>query len=271
MKSRRYRRSWYERRLPLPLRGLIVLAAGLGVFLCGQLVVDGYRATMVYREAPVCEGAGQGRGEGCVRTAEGKVTDRATGEHCTSSGTSGGGGTVTAGGTTAGGGMATAGGGVGGAVTAGGVTAGGGGGTTCTRYYRVEVEWPERTEWLSVDSDAYDEVASGDRARLRLWEGEVVRLEVRGHTHTYPTSSESGVGVWLAVAALILATGVWGAVSGRLSGLIAFPNFGWLFVAVGIGWLGSMALFGGHVLVWAFAILWTGFAVFWIVGAWRDG
>ncbi|MFF8605775.1 hypothetical protein ACF06X_07540 [Streptomyces sp. NPDC015346] len=272
MKSRRYRRSSYGRRLPLPLRGLLVLAAGLGVFFCGQQVVEGYRATMVYRDAPVCagEGEGWGRGEGCVRTAVGTVTDRRTGENCTSSGTSGGGAPVTVGGVTAGGGMATAGGSMGGTVT-GGVTAGGGGGTTCTRYYRVEVEWPERTAWLSVGSDTYDEAEKGDRAKLGLWQGEVVRLELRGHTHTYPPSSQSGVGMWLAIAALILAIGVWGAVSGRLSGLLAFPNFGLLFVAVGVGWLGSMALFGGHVVVWAFAILWTGFAVFWTWGAWRDG
>ncbi|MBT2444780.1 hypothetical protein J7E93_32735 [Streptomyces sp. ISL-36] len=235
MKSTGYRRSWYERRLPLPLRGLLVLVAGLGVLFCGQQILEGYRTTMVYRDAPVCEG------QGCVRTAVGTVTGRKTGEHCTSD-TSGG-----AAGTT------------------------GGGGTTCTRYYRAEVEWPGRTASLSVDSDTYDEVRAGDRAELRIWRGEVVGLLVRGHNHSYPPSSQSGVGPWLALASLILATGVWGAVSGRPSRLLAFPNFGWLFVAIGIGWLGSMALFGGHVLVWAFAILWTGFAVFWIVGAWRDG
>lgn len=32
-----------------------------------------------------------------------------------------------------------------------------------------------------------------------------------------------------------------------------------------------MALFGVHPLIWGFAILWTRFAVFWIVGAWRIG
>ncbi|MET9433955.1 hypothetical protein [Streptomyces sp. NPDC006551] len=221
---------------------------------------------MVYREAPVCEG------EGCVRTAAGTVLDRRTGERCTSNGTTGGtsvGGTAA--GMTAGGGMATAGGSMGGAG-AGGITAGGGGsgGTTCTRYYHVEVEWPDGTAWLTVGSDTYDEVRTGDRAELRLWQGEVVRLVVRGRTHEYAPSSQDSVMPWLALACLIVAAGAWALVSGRPSGILAFPNFGWLFVAVGVGWLGSMALFGGHVLIWAFAIVWTGFAVFWIVTAWRD-
>jgi hypothetical protein len=227
---------------------------------------------MVYRDAPVCEvGTGRGNGddgEACVRREAGTVLDRRTGEHCTSNGTSGGttGGVTTIGG----GGMAGAGGSMGGTVT-GGVAGGGGGGTTCTRYHDVKVEWPDRTAWLAVGSQTYDEVRTGDRSEVRLWRGEVVGLEVRGRTYSYAPSSQSGVLPWLALGCLLLAAGAWGAMSGRLSGLLAFPNFGWPFVAVGVGWLGSMALFGGHPLVWGFAILWTGFAVFWIVSAWRTG
>ncbi|MGW0464816.1 hypothetical protein ACWDX6_06005 [Streptomyces sp. NPDC003027] len=220
---------------------------------------------MAYRAAPVCEG------EGCVRPAVGTVLDRRTGERCTSHGTTGG---TSVGGTAAGmttaGGMATAGGGMGGAGT-GGITAGGGGGgtTTCTRYYDVKVEWPDRTGWLAVGSHTYGEVRTGDRAELRVWRGEAVRLVVRGRTYEYAPSSQGSVMPWLALGCLILAAGVWALVSGRPSGILAFPNFGWLFVAIGVGWMGSMALFGEHLLVWAFAIVWTGFAVFWTVGAWR--
>ncbi|MFF9915345.1 hypothetical protein [Streptomyces sp. NPDC013457] len=260
--------------MPVWLRILFVLAAGWGVLLCGQQVAEGYGQTMVYRDAPVCEvgnakGSG-GDGEACVRREAGTVLDRRTGERCTSNGTSGGtsGGITTIGG---GGGMATAGGSMGGAVTGGVSTGGGGGGTTCTTYYDVEVEWPDRAAWLAVGSETYEDVKAGDRAEVRLWRGEVVGLEVGGRTHSYAPSSETGVLWWLALGTLILAAGAWGMVSGRLSGLIAFPNFGWPFLALGLGWLGAMALFGGPLLVWGFAILWTGFAVFWIVGAWRDG
>ncbi|MGW5972085.1 hypothetical protein [Streptomyces sp. NPDC055186] len=229
---------------------------------------------MTYRDAPVCEAGSQkrngGDGKACVRREAGTVLDRRTGEHCTSSGTSGG-GVASVGGGTSVGGMAGAGGSTGGAVTGGVTAGGGGGGTTCTPYYSVEVEWPDRTAWLAVRSETYDEVRTGDRAEVRLWRGEVVELEVRGRTHSYAPSSQSGVLPWLALGCLTLAVGVWGAVSGRLSGLLAFPNFGWLFVAFGVGWLGVMALFGGHPVIWGFAIVWTGFAVFWIVSAWRIG
>ncbi|MFE5633250.1 hypothetical protein [Streptomyces sp. NPDC056470] len=272
MKSTGYGRGWYRGRLPFWLRGLVVLAAGWGVLLCGQQVAEGYGATMAYRDAPVCEaGSGNGsEGEACVRRVGGTVLDRRTGEHCTTNGTSGGtsGGVTTIGG---GGGMATAGGSTGGVVAGGVSTGGGGGGTTCTTYHDVEVEWPGRSAWLAVGSATYDDVKAGDRAEVRLWRGEAVGLKVAGRTHSYAPSSESGVSWWLALGCLILAAGVWGVVSGRLSGLLAFPNFGWLFVAAGVGWLGAMALFGGHLLVWGFAIVWTGFAVFWVVGAWRDG
>ncbi|MEU6987913.1 hypothetical protein ABZ946_31535 [Streptomyces sp. NPDC046324] len=274
MKTTGYGRSRYDGRLPGWLRGLVVLAAGWGVLFCGQQVAEGYGETMVYRDAPVCEvGSQQGSGsdgEECVRREAGTVLDRRTGEHCTSNGSSGGtsGGITTIGG---GGGMATAGGSMGGVATGGVSTGGGGGGTTCTRYYDVEVEWPDRTAWLAVGSETYDEVKKGDRAEVRLWRGEVVGLEVRGRNHAYAPSSQSGVWWWLALGCLILAGGAWGVVSGRLSALLAFPNFGWPFVAAGVAWLGAMALFGGHLVIWGFAIVWTGFAVFWIVSAWRFG
>ena len=118
-------------------------------------------------------------------------------------------------------------------------------------------------------SQAYDEAGTGARAEVRLWRGEVVGLRVAGHTHAYAPSSEKGVLPWLALGCLGAATGAWAVVSGRLSRLLAFPTLGWLFVAFGVGWLGSMALLGGHPLVWGFAIVWTGFAVGWTVSARR--
>ncbi len=277
VKTTGYGRDWYHRRLPVRLRGLVVLAAGWGLLLCGQQVAEGYGATMEYRDAPVCE-AGSPRGNGsdgeaCVRREAGTVLDRRTGERCTTNSTSGGitsGGGMAGGGITSGG-MAAGGGITGGGTVTGGVTAGGGGGgSTCTTYYKVEVVWPDRTAWLEVHSEMYDEVRAGDRAEVRLWRGEVVELGVRGRTHPYALSSQGEVLGWLALGCLILVVGAWGVVSGRLSGLLAFPNFGWLFVAVGVGWLGATALFGGHPVVWGFAIVWTGFAVSWTVGAWRD-
>ncbi|WP_237532545.1 hypothetical protein [Streptomyces sp. SID8352] len=228
---------------------------------------------MEYRDAPVCQSEDGDEGEPCVRREAGTVLDRRTGERCTSNGTSGGtAGGITTGGITAGGGMNTAGGSIGGA-TVGGVTiaGGGGGGTTCTTYHDLKVQRPGLTTWLGVESMTYDDAREGDRAEVRLWRGDVVELRVRGHIDSYAPSSQRAVLPWIALGCLILAGGAWALLSGRFSGLFAFPNFGLLFVAVGVGWLGSMALFGGHPAVWVFAIVWTGFAVFWTVGARRNG
>ncbi len=268
MRSRGYGDIWYRERLPRWLRGLLVLAAGSVVLLCGQQVAEGYEATMEYRGAPVCRSGDGDEGEPCVRHETGTVLDRRTGEHCTSNGTSGG----TAGGITTGGGMNTAGGTMGG-VMAGGVTTagGGGGGTTCTRHYDLRVRWPGGTAWLDVGSETYDDAGKGDRAEVRLWRGEVVELRVRGRTDSYAPSSQQSVLPWLALGCLSLVGGAWALLSGRLSGLFSYTGFGLLFVAFGVGWLGTMALFGGHPAVWVFAVLWTGFAVFWTVSAWRDG
>ncbi|MEU9198384.1 hypothetical protein [Streptomyces hundungensis] len=269
MRNRGYGNGWYRRRLPQWLRGLLVLAAGWGVLLCGQQVAEGYGATMQYRDAPDCPGGGRsGDGELCVQREAGTVLDRRTGERCTSNGTSGGTtGGITTGGITAGGGMSTAGGAIGGATAAGG----GDGGTTCTTYYSLKVQRPGGTAWLGVKSQTYDDARRGDHAEVRLWQGDVVELRARGHVDSYAPSSQQAVLPWIALGCLILAGGAWAVLSGRPSGLFAFPNFGLLFVVVGVGWLGSMALFGGHPAVWAFAVVWTGFAVLWTVSAWRDG
>ncbi|MFD6530675.1 hypothetical protein [Streptomyces sp. NPDC060184] len=248
MKSTGYGRNGNRGRLPVWLRGLVVLAAGWGVFLCGQQIADGYAATMDYRDAPLCAagggstagstagGTGEGGGDACVRREAGTVLDSRTGERCSYDGTSG---------------------------------SSGGGTTTCTTYYDVKIERPARTDWLAVDSGTYDKARAGDPAEVRLWQGEVVGLKVLGHTFSYEPSSQSGVLWQLAVGCLALAVGVWAALSGRLFELFAFHSFGLLFVAFGSAWLGSLALFGGHWLTWAFASVWTGFAVFWTVGARR--
>ncbi|MGC4945696.1 hypothetical protein ACLQ2N_05685 [Streptomyces sp. DT224] len=231
---------------------------------------------MEYRDAPVCQDVGRNgdgnEGELCVRRETGTVLDLRTGEHCTSNGTSGGTTVgISTGGSTAGGGMNTAGGAIGGATAGGGTTAGGGGGgTTCTTNHDLKVQRPGGTTWMGVGWVTYRDAREGDHAEVRLWRGDVVELRVRGHVDFYTPSSQQVVLPWLALGCLILVGGAWALLSGRLSGLFAFPNIGLLFVAVGVGWLGYMALFGGRPVVWVLAIVWTGSAVLRTVGAWQD-
>lgn len=243
MRTTGYGRYAQRARLPLWIRVLAVLAAGWAALTCGQRVVDAYGSTMDYRDAPVC--AAGSDDDGCVRRVPGTVLDRRTGVECTETGS----------GTTAGG--ETHGGGTGGSTT------------TCRRYHDVEVEWPGRTEWLGVAGEAYEKAGKGDRAEVRLWRGEAVGLKVAGHTIAYAPDSEEDVSRWLVAGFLAAVVCLWAAVSGRFPASFMFSGTGWLFVAVGVGWIGSLILLGGHFLTWVFALVWMGFVTVWTVNARR--
>ncbi|WP_406365191.1 hypothetical protein [Streptomyces sp. NBC_01546] len=213
MNSTGFRGRWYDRRLPAWVRGLLVLAAGLGVLLSAQAIVDGYRATVVYRQAPVCDR------EGCVRPETAEVRDRQSGERCTSTGTSGG--------TAAAGGTATT-----------------GGGSSCTTTYSLRVSWSDRSEWLEVGHEAYAEARPGDRVRLRLWEGSVVRLEVGTHIRTYPPASQTDMWPWMALAWSGLAVAAWALASARPIALLPL-GVAWFMLSV------LILMIGPAVLVWS--------------------
>lgn len=208
------RASWYERRLSHWLLGLVVLVAGLGGLLSAQAIVDGYRATVVYQRAPVCEG------EGCVQARTGEVRDRATGERCTSNGTSTG---------------AT-------------------GGETCTTTYSLKVVWPGRSQWLEVGGEAYTEARTGERAQLRVWKGQVVGLEVLGHSRTYPPASQTDMRPSMLLAWLALGVAAWALASGRVITLLPM-GFGWFMVSV------LLLMIGPDVLMWSPPVYWGALTV----------
>ncbi|MEV1048720.1 hypothetical protein [Streptomyces sp. NPDC049916] len=236
-----YDSMWHRGRLPWWLRGLIVLAAGWGVLLCVQQIVDGYETTMEYRAAPLCQGGEEHQGEGCVRRSAGTVLDRRMYLKCTSHGTSGGG--------------------------ANGADAGG---TTCTRSYELQVQRPGGATWLDVGDETFDDARKGDRTEVRQWQGDVVELRVRGHVEPYATASQWTVSSRLVLGFLSLACGIWAVLGGRFSSRLGIPAVGLLFVAVGISMLGSLAMFGGHPVVWLLTAVWTGGSVFWTAQMWRE-
>lgn len=129
----------YRAWLPFWLRGLIVLAAGWVVLLCGQQLGDMYTKATEYRRAPVCAaGSGyDGDGAACVRHETATVTDHRTRLSCHSDGTNP---------------ME-------------------GGGVNCVTFHEVKAEWPDHSAWLSVDAKPYEKIRMGDRAEVRLWRG----------------------------------------------------------------------------------------------------
>lgn len=216
VKSTGFKGYWYEGRLPAWLRGLLLLAAGLGVVLSAQELSDRYRDTVVFREAPLCDR------DGCVRPETAEVRDRRSGERCTSTGTSGG-------------------------TAAGGVTTTTGGGSSCTTHYSLRVTWSGRSEWLEVGSEAYAEARPGDRVPLRTWEGRVVRLEVGTHIRSYPPAAQTDMWPSMALAWSALSLAAWALVSARPIALLPL-GFAWFMLIILIGMIGP------PVLVWSPAV-----------------
>ncbi|MDJ0385960.1 hypothetical protein [Streptomyces sp. G-G2] len=176
MKPTGFRPSWYDRRLPYWLRGLVVLAAAFGALLPAKSVLDGHRSTVAYRQAPVCAD------DGCVQAAAGEVRDRDTGERCTSTATSAGGAS---------------------------------GGESCSTSYSLRIVWPGGSQWLEVGPEAYAEARTGERAQLRIWKGQVVGLDVLGHSRAYPPASQTDLGPPLILVWLAFGVAGWAVLSGR--------------------------------------------------------
>ncbi|EST19102.1 hypothetical protein [Streptomyces roseochromogenus] len=138
----------------------------------------------------------------------------------------------------------------------------------CTTSYELRVRRPDRTQWLGVDAGTYDDAHRGDPAELRIWHGAVVRMTVDGHTETYSPPSSDSMAWRLSGAWLFLGLGSWAVVSGRPSELIAFPNFGWLWLTIPFVMVVHGVLLG-DVPELAWAGLMGAFGVAWMVFAWR--
>ncbi|MER5546025.1 hypothetical protein ABT072_27060 [Streptomyces sp. NPDC002589] len=139
---------------------------------------------------------------------------------------------------------------------------------SCTTTYELRVRRPDRTQWLGVGGGTYEDAHRGDPSDLRTWHGAVVRMTVDGHTETYSPPSSDSMAWRLSGAWLFVGLALWAVVSGRPSGLIAFPNFGWLWLTIPFGMLVHGVLLGDvSELVWAGLI--GAFGVGWMVFAWR--
>lgn len=102
------------------------------------------------------------------------------------------------------------------------------GAQSCTTNYYARVRFGGRSEELGVGKAFYDDVERGDRAELRLWRGDVVRMVAEGHTERFFTTTELASAGWLFLTWALL-----GAVWLAVFGLWLFPLLGgWLLLSV---------------------------------------
>ncbi|WP_426569281.1 hypothetical protein [Streptomyces canus] len=172
------------------LRILMFGLAVPGIVLCVDRVDQHQPAVVMYRNASLCPaGTPWEKADDCVAQTTGEVVGRDWSESCTTDSN---------------------------------------GHSSCTRHYSVTVRFGERSQELGVAYRTYRTADRGDRAELRLWQGEVVRMVTEGHTETFLTSSEFALGGWLLFGWLLLAAS-WLA----LFGLWLYPLLGgWLLLTV---------------------------------------
>ncbi|MET9503972.1 hypothetical protein ABZY42_19985 [Streptomyces sp. NPDC006622] len=176
--------------LVLFLRVLMLLVAVAGLVLCVERAELRHPAVVLYKSAPACPvGTPWESAKDCVARTAGEVAGKGTSESCTTDSH---------------------------------------GLSSCTTNYSVRVRFGGRAQSLAVGKNTYDGTDRGDRAELRLWRGEVVRMVVGGHVESYLTSSEWALAGWL-ILGWALAAAAWLA----LFGLWLYPLLaGWLVLAV---------------------------------------
>ena len=197
MQLRRYRRSWWPGSLPgRSLRRWVVVALGLGVLVTGLAgAAAPYRQTVRFGEAAVCErDAG-----GCFGQEAGSIVGRRT--YTTTS-------TQT--------------------------DANGNSSTTTTTHYAVTWQRHDGSQQdRDVSSSFYDKAQEGQPANLRLWQGEVVGVEVMGGAEWFLPESGESLGHWLYLAHFGLGVLLWGLLFGWWDGffMLAFRAFAWMFTS----------------------------------------
>lgn len=138
---------------------------------------------------------------------------------------------------------------------------------SCTTRFSLRLRYADHSAWRDVGWDAYDDARRGDRAELRTWHGDVVRLTVRGHTATYDPSSTNSMDVWLIAAWLLLGLAIRVLRSGRPAHPLASP-FLWLWLALPVSWLVHGALLGASTGKWITAGAAAAFGILFVGGLW---
>ncbi|WP_163506675.1 hypothetical protein [Fodinicola acaciae] len=135
-------------------------------------------------------------------------------------------------------------------------TGGGGGSATDppdppVTHYEVTIRRVSgTTETKEVDFGFYDAVKSGDAARLRVWQGAIVRVSAAGHEQSFQAPASTAL-VWTLLvgwlgAGLLLWVVVGGGALGSLFGPLGFRVVGWIFLGLVLSWIPDVVLGAGY-------------------------
>ncbi|MEO3874039.1 hypothetical protein ABGB18_34970 [Nonomuraea sp. B12E4] len=107
--------------------------------------------------------------------------------------------------------------------------------TTTTTHY--EVTWQRADgsrQSRDVSESFYRKSGEGQPARLRLWRGEVVGVEVMGGEQWFLPEVGATLGYWLCLAWFGLGILLWGLLFGWWDGLfmLGFRTFAWMFISI---------------------------------------
>ncbi|SDK75136.1 DUF2500 family protein [Nonomuraea jiangxiensis] len=172
-------------------------ALGLGVLVAALVgAAAPYRQTREFREVVACDDRGA---DGCFGSEAGSVAARRTYTTTTTS------------------------------TDANGHTS-----TSTTTHYEVTWQRADGSRQTSdVSEDFYGKAREGEPARLRLWRGEVVGVEVMGGEQWFLPEAGETLGYWLYLAYLGLGVMLWGLLYGWWDGffMLAFRTFAWMFMS----------------------------------------
>ena len=151
--------------------------------------------------------------------------------------------------------------------------------TDTTTHWELTWERPDgRRESRDVSANVYRHAEPDAPARLRIWHGAVVGVEVMGATQWFLPPSGESLGGWLYVTWFGLGVLLWGLVIGRWDGLfmLVFRTMGWMFIAImPIQIMTNAFAYGlpsGAALAWqlVFGVFFTGIAVILVLGSLGD-
>ncbi|MFF0739711.1 hypothetical protein ACFYVL_04845 [Streptomyces sp. NPDC004111] len=227
-------RRW-QRRVRWWLRLLIVAAALVGTVWSTERVTGAYEETRVFRDAPACPGGATSRPDDlCVGRESAVVESRDRSESC---------------------------------------TVNSGGGQTCSTSYSVTLRRPEpgRTLEIGVGRDLYQKSREGDRAELRVWQGSLVGMSLRGDSSTYPPPAQRLMMLLTGVALLCVGIGLWALFSGSADPESWAAPAGWLWLVLTLPWLIDGVLLGASPLRWAVTGLLVAIGTVWtLIGLGRE-